>query len=215
MSQHASPLYWVDGFVESRVASILHGVVKTQQALWHSLFLDANSFQFAGAGAQLPEMLRFYLIAHCQHVLRLIGLEKDQAKAFEIWGSCSDGSAPSTSFFHIDNDEELRKRTGKVSAPVAGAILYLGSRRVARGSGTFFVHESSIARTLEPYLFQECDWSDLEPRLRAHGQAITFVPGRLVIFQGELAHAAIPQKVCTRRATRTALLVNIWQRRPT
>lgn len=208
-------LSWTDDFIQGRVAAILHDVVKEQQSPCGTIYLDARSLGFSPAGQQLPEVLRDFLRTHCIRVASHVGLRLADIDGFELWTNFESKSDSPSTYFHVDNDEEQRRETSEVVCPLLGAVLYLGTQRVSRASGTFFLNSATVPNELRGFLFRKSDWAELEPHLRVHGQAVSFVPGRLVVFDGSLPHAAIPQpRDAAVRTNRTALLMNIWQRRP-
>jgi hypothetical protein len=109
--------------------------------------------------------------------------------------------------FHVDRDERLALRTGRLVHPRVSSVLFLN--RVKGGA---------LAVTAEP----PCEANPALAPTRLDLDLVTPRPNRFVVFDGRLTHGVLDARnhVPTRRLPgtarrRLAVVMNWWQRRPT
>lgn len=105
--------------------------------------------------------------------------------------------------YHIDNDENLRQKTGRLSVPTWGAIYHAGPSALEVG-GTWF-DPPPVDPLREDRLFASPLFADV---ISPAGRLVTFRPGRFVMFDGRCPHCVVPfGSLPTPRVT---ILFNFW-----
>lgn len=146
----------------------------------------------------LPVALAQVFGAVARSVLRLADLDpKDHD--IECWSNRLFSVGDSVEY-HVDNDEALRRETGRVRSPIVGSVLYVGGG----GAGTWFRPPVPTCDA-DPRLFANPNFGELR---REGGTYVPFSVGRLVIFDGRCPHCVAPFPVMPQ--PRVALLCNIW-----
>lgn len=144
----------------------------------------------------------------------LASLPSDVSRAglgFETWLGVS-RAGDDVAYLHVDNDEALRRRTGRTRSPLAGAILHLGPATGLVGGETMFDLGYPTSRDGGAHpRFVVATWR----RILRRSSAPVIVPqraGRLVTFGGSLHHAVAPIIRCP-SGPRVTLLANLWAHR--
>jgi len=132
-----------------------------------------------------------------------------EADGFEIWTTHSTRSDHNGCYVHIDNDEELRKRNGTVRAPRVGSILHVGPTAGLVGGETMFASPDVFCQEFMPFRFHDWDQVIGHPASRVVAQSA----GRLVVFDGHLAHGRAPVRDHLQDQPRVTLLANLWDER--
>lgn len=105
---------------------------------------------------------------------------------------------------HVDNDEVARASSGVITTPQYGAIYYVGGSEAV--GGTWF-RPPLTEVDQDRDLFQRPAFARVIER---DGVAVSFVPGRLIVFDGRMPHCVMP--FAPVEQPRVALLCNIWPR---
>lgn len=148
-----------------------------------------------------PELAHFFGNL-AQVVFSHLGLDPTQHEV-ECWSNRAYRVGPRVEL-HVDNDETARASTGVVTTPQHGAIYYVGG---AEGVGGTWFRPPLTEVDQDPDLFQRPEFARVIER---DGVAVSFVPGRLIVFDGRMPHCPMPFAPVGR--PRVALLCNIWPR---
>jgi hypothetical protein len=129
---------------------------------------------------------------------------------FEIWSSAHPAETVANAYLHVDSDEYRRTTKAELRTPLLGSVFYLGPHWGLRGGGTAVARDDSLPDRLG--LFQSHPWSDI---LADHAQVFHTLPaaGRLLMFDGSLAHAKEPVWEAPYGCPRTAIFANLWDGR--
>lgn len=148
-----------------------------------------------------PELGHFFGTL-TQVVFSHVGLDPTDHEV-ECWSNRSH-TVGSQVELHVDNDEAARASSGVVRTPLYGAIYYVGGADAV--GGTWF-RPPLTEVDQDPDLFQRPEFARVIER---DGMAVSFVPGRLIVFDGRMPHCVMP--FAPVRRPRVALLCNIWPR---
>ena len=120
----------------------------------------------------------------------------------ECWSNRTFEVGPKVDY-HLDNDETLRRKTGRLSMPTWGAIYHAGPRAPDVG-GTWF-DLPPLDPLKEDRLFTFPLFADV---VSPEGRLVSFRPGRFVMFDGRCPHCVAPfGPLPTPRVT---ILLNFW-----
>lgn len=122
----------------------------------------------------------------------------------ECWNNRCRGSGSAVDY-HLDNDEQLRRRTGEVRTPDQGLIFHAGPEQDGIG-GTYFNPPLDDPLS-DATLFQHPDYQDVQTD---QGRLVGFRPGRLIVFDGSCPHCIEP--FAATDAPRVTILANFWSR---
>jgi hypothetical protein len=162
---------------------------------------------------KLPPEAAKLVQPYCERLLnRMSSLGLAQFDGFEIWRNHT-LEYPENVALHFDNDEVLRSITREIVTPLVGSIMYLGPNNIESGGGTFFCLDQSDVQAHQELLFRSLPWRDVHSALGASSVIVPFRPGRLVVFDGALAHCVVPFAKTPDSQPRVALLVNAWAKR--
>jgi hypothetical protein len=131
------------------------------------------------------------------------GIEAPENFVVECWSNKNHKVDAARVEYHVDNDEDLRRRTGIVRTPLCGLILYVGPDDGEIG-GTYFNVPACWSK--DRRLFQRPRFDEVFNDL---GMLIQFQPGRVVVFDGRCPHCVVPYEYISR--PRVTLLCNAWQ----
>ena len=162
--------------------------------------------------AYLPSPLATFLEMHLTNLLALVPITiRSAAKGFEVWTGITVNSSRSYGYLHVDNDEWLRTTKGQLRSPLKGSVLYVGPNKGMSGGATIFLPSSKGQNALPIFTHHS------EKALRGFKGAIEVkpIPGRLVIFPGEVPHAVMTAKLAGNESPRITLLANLWGQRIT
>jgi hypothetical protein len=178
------------------------------------LFLQRREMAFGGvpqrlAGA-LPDCVLLMIVALIERIEALEGGSRSgRGGGYEVWLGKTARPKPGA-FYHVDNDEQLRRSTGRLVSPRLGAIMHLGPSDLDGGETLFELARSP--RADGPELFRSHGWRWLVAALQAP-VVVPQRPGRLILFPGDAPHAVAPLRRSP-PAPRLALLANRWVRPP-
>ncbi len=202
-----------DGYLTRDVASQLYLAFADVQ-IPSSLFyigrdvLDDRECAVALLGEYLPWVIAEAVVSHLIRLLDFIpGEAARQSHGFEIWTSHSYRTEHNNCYLHIDNDEALRTSAGTVRAPLIGTILHLGPDSGLVGGETLFTDDHDLCLTHPPFQFH--DWTTLTANPE-RVQVVEQRAGRLVVFDGQLAHGRGPVLDHPEQSPRIVFLANLW-----
>jgi hypothetical protein len=174
---------------------------------------EVESGRFQGLADKLPEEAARLVQPYCKQLMnRMLSLGLAEFDGFEVWRNHT-LEYPEKVALHFDNDEVLRSITREIVTPLVGSIMYLGPGNIESGGGTFFCLDQSKVQLHKDLLFQSLPWKDVHAALGASSVIVPFRPGRLVVFDGALAHCVVPFLKTVDSQPRVALLVNAWAKR--
>jgi hypothetical protein len=181
----------------------------------NSLYVSREGVEsgtFDGLFDKLPPEAAPVVQPYCQRLLkRMTSLGLGDFDGFEIWRNHT-LEYPEKVALHYDNDEVLRSLTREIVTPLVGSIMYLGPSTIESG-GTFFCLDDGKVQQHKNLLFQSLPWKDVHAALGASSLIVPFRTGRLVVFNGSLAHCVVPFAKTSDSKPRVALLVNAWAKR--
>jgi hypothetical protein len=122
----------------------------------------------------------------------------------ECWNNRCKGSGSAVDY-HLDNDEQLRRRTGEVRTPDHGLIFHAGPEQDGIG-GTYFNPPLDDPLS-DANLFEHPRYHDV---LTDEGRLVPFAPGRLIVFNGRCPHCVEP--FADTDLPRVTILANFWAR---
>ncbi|MDP9572181.1 UNVERIFIED_ORG: hypothetical protein J2W66_002666 [Agrobacterium larrymoorei] len=132
----------------------------------------------------------------------VMGLDTSSLRV-ECWSNRAKGGSGIVDY-HVDNDEDLRRRTGEVAVPKLGLIFYTGPSKGKVG-GTYFNPPINSA-TEDLNLFRRPPFDSI---VHGNGRLVEFTPGSLVLFDGRCPHCVVPfREVIEPRVT---IMANFWQ----
>ena len=120
----------------------------------------------------------------------------------ECWHNRCHESSSSVDY-HLDNDEELRRRTGEVRTPRYGLIFHAGPP-AANVGGTYF-NPPLDDPSADPNLFRHPRYDTV---ISSQGRLTAFVPGRLIVFDGRCPHCVEP--FASTDLPRVTIMANFW-----
>ena len=149
----------------------------------------------------LPAPISATFRALVRVVVDRVGL--NQTEYFvECWSNRTIEVGPMVDY-HLDNDENLRRKTGHISVPTWGAIYHAGPGAPEVG-GTWF-----DLPPLDPLekdrLFASPLFADV---ISPEGRLVSFHPGRLVMFDGRCPHCVAPFVALP--TPRVTIMLNFW-----
>jgi hypothetical protein len=203
----------IDNYLPRRTCADLYRTLLANE-IPSSLFYVSLDMLTAGGCRELAEYLPLSLAEFIvEHLRRLLVAAPKQlvrhGHGFEIWTTLSTHTEHSNCYLHIDNDESLRTTAGILRAPLIGTVLHIGPDGGVIGGETLFADERHICDRFPPFQFHP--WQSLIARPR-----VTVVPqqaGRLVIFDGRMAHGRGPVIDHPDGCPRITFLANLWDAR--
>lgn len=162
-----------------------------------SIFTDSAGLRKRASAGQFVEGLVYRLL---HRELAYVGPQS----RVEFWVNRS-VEVTDTVDYHVDNNESLRARSGKVRMPATGAIFYAGPLQGDVG-GTYFNPPLADAGN-DQRLFTRPQFCDVQTKA---GIAVPFRSNRLVVFDGRCPHCVIPYRSKGDKP-RVTLLFNIWE----
>lgn len=155
----------------------------------------------AGSVAGLPAPIALTYRELARVVIERLELNP-AAYAVECWSNRSLEGNFSVDY-HLDNDEHLRRETGRLSVPSWGSIYYAGPDTAGVG-GTYF-NPPLVEAEVDACLFATPQFADV---VSPAGRLVSFRPGRVVIFDGRCPHCVEPfAHIASPRVT---ILMNLW-----
>ena len=154
----------------------------------------------------IPRPLGMFVHLHLNNLRSRLSIEEDAPGGWEVWSRVSTSNSPSFGYLHVDNDELMRSRFGRLISPDYGSILYVGPRSEIYGGETAFIDPAAITAD---QLFSKRQPEDFS--------AVPFIfvkpiVGRLAVFDGKLPHAVMWTKGRAAQP-RITLLANYWKNR--
>ncbi|WP_155931351.1 hypothetical protein [Pseudomonas aeruginosa] len=201
----------IESLYDLDLLEALHTVL---QHVWlpPSTFFVANELIAANKVSEalddyIPKPLSSFFEGHLRKLMENLAITPDSEGGWEIWSRVSGADSPSFGYLHVDNDESLRAKEGKLLAPLYGTILYVGPREGVEGGETAFLTENAphvmgnVFTKLSKEDFSSSVFSLVSPRA-----------GRLTIFRGHVPHAIMWAKIDSGKP-RVTLLANYWRER--
>lgn len=178
------------------------------------LYIETDLLHSPGAAHQidafLPAALAAFVVDHLRKLHRSAPpAVMTQTHGFELWSTRPQRSTTGQIYLHVDCDEQLRKQSGAVRAPMLGSILYVGPGTGLIGGETAFVEDARLLARYAPFGFH--DWRTLAAERGV--KSVIPAPGKLVVFDGAQAHGQAPVVDHPGGHPRVALLANFWDRR--
>jgi hypothetical protein len=154
----------------------------------------------------IPRALCMFLHLHLTNLSKRLSIEDHAEGGWEVWSRVSTCNSPSFGYLHVDNDELMRTRSGRLVSPHYGSILYVGPGAELSGGETAFidpaaVNANQLFSALHPEDFAAQPFEYVKP-----------IVGRLVVFDGEVPHAVMWTKGQW-KGPRITFLANYWKTR--
>jgi hypothetical protein len=160
----------------------------------------------------LPKQAASYVAHYLSAVFEMCPSDAQQvADGFEFWVGIT-VRARDEAYLHVDHDEIQRRSGNGLRFPRIGTIFHLGPSSALDGGQTLFdlgvvtLDDSAHCFSVTPWitLLQACSSPIVVPQRQ----------GRLIVFRGNVPHAAGPITRCDPSAPRVTFLANLWERRP-
>lgn len=214
--QQAGCIKIFDRFYSRELMSSLYQVLKHSYLPPSVFFVPCAYLKLRKARSKmeeyLPSPLASFLEMHLTKLLALVPPRMRLAgKGFEVWTGVTVNKSRSYRYLHVDNDEWLRTTKGKLISPLSGSILYVGPKKGMSGGSTIFLASQKSPNELPIFTHHS------EQALRQFKGAIevTPIPGRFVLFPGEVPHAVLTATLAENESPRITVLANLWGKRIT
>ena len=138
-------------------------------------------------------------------------------KSFEIWSHCmadaesvfSDNTQYGTINYNLDKDEDLFKRTKKISLPMYASLTYIGPKEGVNG-GELYVNTEGLSHATK-YVAEN---GELVDKLLDFGsgnwEKINFKYNRVIVFDPTFPHLVAPVLRHPRKKRRASIAINAW-----
>ncbi len=215
MPQNKMQIGIYSNLLDVKLRTIAYGIFEEHQLQPSTAYLPVRDVASDAAAAEAlngcvdPAIARL-LRRYCSSVLtEARQLFQETVGSLEIWTTLTSRHDDKV-LIHVDNDEKLRKETGRTRCPIFGSVLYLGPSEGMNEGGTFFVLPESPAWKPDALLFKPAPWSAVDPALKMDGLYVPFRVGRTVLFEGSIPHCITPFSALSSQSPRVTLLVNGW-----
>ncbi len=155
-----------------------------------------------------PKQFTQFLAKHLELIVSNASIDFKDDYGFEVWIGSSDENSKTPGYLHIDNDECQRSRSGILSTPILGSILYLTPKEIISGGETIIFENSPSDENI---LFQHHSKAYLTNQ--KDGYISEAKAGNLTLFQGDYPHAVLPYQLNGKNNPRVNVMVNVWAKR--
>lgn len=157
--------------------------------------------------AHMPKAMAMFVSVHLKKLSAELGIDEESCGGWEIWARITTKNSPSFGYLHVDNDELLRYTHGIIKFPLYGSILYVSPADKMGGGETVFLEEQKDDFTEK--MFRVLNFTDF---VSPPFVFISSIPGRLVIFPGNIPHAVMWTNK-DKLEPRVTFLANYWPTR--